>query len=971
MGSILTDQLGVPNPVKADRGILFFKIADTDPWTRLDDGPVKNGFNIQKINFNYGIAFEQRNGQAKSRLTYTAENIGEGPLIENVADKDFEVTVPLVGHPSCRFEGAAAEAAAFPIAIQSPSWTSIKLRFRLDDVKKFFDRNAVRKPIVHHLTGNISSISSHSVGAWIQKTKAVLEAESAASKAAALSLDDCKIRTVAFGNLLAIAVWPNQDVSGDDQLRVASADYASQYSIADCNVFPEEAAKDHKAEGQEKAFWVFQVISRIPGLHAPIVGVVLNKFKNEVTKERFLDREEDHVTINRRVTDVHGGAEHDAVNDLRYDFEAVSGKFHDFVSSHETGERKIKLPVDALFLEFLQSPGDSNDTLVQRPANPPIAAKLNASQNQAVSMAFEHKVSFIHGPAATGKSSTLASLTMELVTSNPSERVLSVMTRNVAVDALLGRCVESANALSPKQGTIHPFVRLVSSNKILSQHLEGNQALKNPYHLDSKRVAWALRTGNTTFLHGRDKIINTGYIADEKEMRNYRLALKKVTRAVLDEQRVVFCTSSMCRSPALVWKETVNKEVITMTWKATTLIYDDLPCSNPPELLIPIATFSKTLGRVVGAGDHLQLKGFVHSDLAKEFWAKTIFERGLKAYPSTNLNENYRQHSLLANPVFSVVYQKENVKAFYQTQQPRPFLKKYLSLMPLSISDTSNIYQLQSFVHFVDVSHGIQEVSARGSKRNMAEIDVCVAIISTLFNQGLQTDDTLKVKRLGVITGYSSQVTALEERFKRESETDERWSRAHIVTVDSIQGEEFEICLVSLVATQDARGFVGEMQRANVLATRPREVMLYASTMQARHLPSSAASPSSELFSGRRTPPHLRIPSAAPLSAATQLAVRPITPPDLGQSPKTLPPPADTHNVVPATPASPEPVTAAAIAEIEQKAQRLSEHDEETAMQRREIVDRGKAELEALQRHLQAELDAYDRRRRQERESIQ
>lgn len=169
------------------------------------------------------------------------------------------------------------------------------------------------------------------------------------------------------------------------------------------------------------------------------------------------------------------------------------------------------------------------------------------------------------------------------------------------------------------------------------------------------------------------------------------------------------------------------------------------------------------------------------------------------------------------------------VTAFFKTSQPRAFLRGYQSVLPLVIDNGNSSYKLTNFVHFLDAPNGKAEMSASGSQRNVAEVDLIEALVRTIFATGMPLVDTPKVKVLGVLAGYADQVMELTRRFKGNANRlgDGRWNRVHIVTADAIQGGEFELLIVSLVRTHDSRGFVGEKKRANVITTRPREVLIY------------------------------------------------------------------------------------------------------------------------------------------------
>ena len=55
-----------------------------------------------------------------------------------------------------------------------------------------------------------------------------------------------------------------------------------------------------------------------------------------------------------------------------------------------------------------------------------------------------------------------------------------------------------------------------------------------------------------------------------------------------------------------------------------------------------------------------------------------------------------------------------------------------------------------------------------------------------------------------------------------------RWSDVKVImTVDSSQGEEYDIVIVSLVTTKDQPGFMGSLQRANIATSRLKEALYF------------------------------------------------------------------------------------------------------------------------------------------------
>jgi len=91
---------------------------------------------------------------------------------------------------------------------------------------------------------------------------------------------------------------------------------------------------------------------------------------------------------------------------------------------------------------------------------------LNEQQRQAVIQAFEHIVSLVWGPAATGKSHVLAKIII-MAMQDRKERILATASQNVAVDALFDKCVAAFRTFSvlPEKMTHQAMVLKIVSRR--------------------------------------------------------------------------------------------------------------------------------------------------------------------------------------------------------------------------------------------------------------------------------------------------------------------------------------------------------------------------------------------------------------------------------------------------------------------------------------------------------------------------
>ncbi len=260
------------------------------------------------------------------------------------------------------------------------------------------------------------------------------------------------------------------------------------------------------------------------------------------------------------------------------------------------------------------------------------------------------------------------------------------------------------------------------------------------------------------------------------------------------------------------------------TWQPTMNIVDEAACANPLELLIPLATFD-TIQSVVYGGDHEQLPAFLVSEEAMALWKKTFFEELMdRKWPTTLLNVQYRCHSDAAEAAYHVIY-ADRVSAHWQTGQPaRPFFKDLSSALPIRFSANGREYALTTYLNYVNVA-GAEQGPEKGSKFNMAEVNVVIAMLQSFLDRGFTG------RSIAVVTGYTLQFVKIQEALRalHTADTGKGWNTVTLVTANTVQAEEYEIVILSLVKTQGSRGFIEQKQRANVVCTRHREAMYFVS----------------------------------------------------------------------------------------------------------------------------------------------
>lgn len=211
------------------------------------------------------------------------------------------------------------------------------------------------------------------------------------------------------------------------------------------------------------------------------------------------------------------------------------------------------------------------------------------------------------------------------------------------------------------------------------------------------------------------------------------------------------------------------------------------------------------LQQLILVGDHQQLPPSCDiTRLSEDPYNLNIsmFERLVKnGLPYTMLNEQRRMA-----PELRYIVQK-----FYPELQDHPLVKDVNNrpLIPGMGERRSWFFNHQ----------WPEEVDANNSKFNMKEVEMIVAFIIYLIRNGVN------VSELTVLTYYKGQKRKILQRLRGEDVPIGSFFK--VVTVDSYQGEENEIVLLSLVRSPQAggvanAGFLDSRNRATVAVSRAR-----------------------------------------------------------------------------------------------------------------------------------------------------
>eukprot|EP00049_Salpingoeca_infusionum_P013807 m.257674 g.257674 ORF g.257674 m.257674 type:complete len:856 (+) comp15532_c0_seq2:50-2617(+) len=284
-------------------------------------------------------------------------------------------------------------------------------------------------------------------------------------------------------------------------------------------------------------------------------------------------------------------------------------------------------------------------------------------------------------------------------------------------------------------------------------------------------------------------------------------------RHVLQKSDVIFTTLSQAPRIHLPhWQEYLSPRIRTILLDEAGLI---------PEWHMPVFVGLENVETIEAVGDHKQLEPF--SKLVN--WRscsipapESFFMRVMRSYPSRTrtLCMQYRMHPNICKVVSHLAYGGQlqtHGSVHIRNAQAPPYIKA-----------------LQG-VNWVD--HREEEQHPEGLRigwTNPQEVDLIEELVRSLVVDHNMLDDG---KKLCILTFYKGQFellnTMLLEKFGEAYYTpDDPKCLLQLATVDSMQGDEGDVILLSLVRSNAKAtvGFVKNVNRMNVAISRAKEALV-------------------------------------------------------------------------------------------------------------------------------------------------
>ncbi|ELP85330.1 hypothetical protein EIN_085720 [Entamoeba invadens IP1] len=249
---------------------------------------------------------------------------------------------------------------------------------------------------------------------------------------------------------------------------------------------------------------------------------------------------------------------------------------------------------------------------------------------------------------------------------------------------------------------------------------------------------------------------------------------------------------------------TLSKQISGVKFWCT--IGDEASQALEPETLKAINEVKK----VVLIGDFNQLPPTVVTTKAKQGGLDlSMFERLIQNKVFTTLlNVQYRMHPAISSFPSKNFYKGNLHDGVTEQQRSDPRLDHFFPVEHWPVV----------FIHH----EGKESVGENGaSYYNVNEVGIVTAVIGELKNRGFQD------RELGIISTYNSQIQLISENIEKQG-------NIQTSSVDSFQGSEKEIIVLSCVRSNERLGigFVSDHRRMNVALTRARKGLVVVGNMR-------------------------------------------------------------------------------------------------------------------------------------------
>ncbi len=442
--------------------------------------------------------------------------------------------------------------------------------------------------------------------------------------------------------------------------------------------------------------------------------------------------------------------------------------------------------------------GESPARFQPSPAKLTLSAALNPAQQAAVAHALAAQdVAIIHGPPGTGKTTAVVELIRQTVLRG--ERVLACAPSNLAVDNLFERLLNL-----PEVATGGRVIRIGHPARVLPALRDQTLEMLVENHADMKLVrkltkeAHALRAQAARFTRAKPA---PGARQDLRQESKALLADARRLEAQL-VARVFEGAQVVCATLTGLDERLLGESQFDLC------VIDEAAQSTEPSCWLPL----RYCQRLVLAGDHCQLPPTILSTQAAT--------GGL----AVSLMERLMQSSNMVARQLDLQYRmNRQIMAFSSIEFYQATLKAHASVenhLLDTLAGVQHTILTATPLHFIDTAGADyhETVEADGESRyNEGEAELVQRKVAELLAAGVAPT------AITVIAPYAAQVRLLREQLAEQVE-----NGLEIGSIDSVQGRENEVAIISLVRSNQAGeiGFLADTRRMNVALTRARRKLL-------------------------------------------------------------------------------------------------------------------------------------------------
>lgn len=266
------------------------------------------------------------------------------------------------------------------------------------------------------------------------------------------------------------------------------------------------------------------------------------------------------------------------------------------------------------------------------------------------------------------------------------------------------------------------------------------------------------------------------------------------------------------------------------------VIIDEAARCTASELAVAL----QSAKRIILVGDHLQLPPFIPESMAKYMAAtakkdapyylssdfERIFRRDAESLRRETLTDQYRMVEPISNIVSALVYKPRGI----ELKTARGPAKEWAAALP--IIGSSAVSWINTGDQN-DLAYDDKKSPDDSSHFNLCEAKCIASLVDSLLLHAA-TRKRLKEIRdqgdwpIGIICTYASQVLEVEGQLRSITTARYVQDLIRIGTVDSYQGRENAIVIVSLVRSNPKRniGYLTSLERSNVALSRAQERLI-------------------------------------------------------------------------------------------------------------------------------------------------